>query len=37
MRGDSLKALSDFIKLKTLDEDEIYSHDEIRFALLSYN
>lgn len=33
MRGDSLKAPSDFIKLKTLDEDEIYSHDETRFAL----
>ena len=24
---------SDFIELKTLDEDEIYSHDETRYAL----
>ena len=33
MRGDRLNAPSDFIKLKTLNEDEIYSHDETRFAL----
>ena len=28
-----MNAPSDFIKLKTTDEDEIYSHDETRYAL----
>ena len=27
-----MNAPSDFIKLKTTDEDEIYSHDETRYA-----
>lgn len=33
VRGDNLNTPSDFIKLKVLDEDEIYNHDETRYAL----
>ena len=33
MWGDNLNTPSDFIELKTLDEDEIYSHDYTSYAL----